>query len=259
MIGSSISLAVLARTPELGNVKTRLQSIYSAEQVLALYEAMLRDTLEMVSSVRGEFRRVAVHWSGKSETVLANWKQEFPSVDHQQQVGRDLGERLHRALSNTSADGPAIAIGCDSPTLPPEFLLRAVSWLEAGDHSGGAGRPIRHSDTVSLPSAVSSPVRHEVPDIVIGPARDGGYYLVGMRSVSAGLFENIQWGSCDVLLQSLRRAEEWGLTCRLLPEWYDLDSPADLVKATRETNPGRWDARHFRACIAGMPRVRVLN
>jgi hypothetical protein len=135
------------------------------------------------------------------------------------QAEGDLGARLAAAFRSLRSGGAArtLAVGADSPTLEPEVVRDAVAALE----------------TV---------------DVVLGPAEDGGYYLVGLRDAREELFRGIPWGTETVLAATLARAEEARLSVRMLPAWYDVDSVEDLMRLGRElsggmsgTAAGRWE------------------
>jgi rSAM/selenodomain-associated transferase 1 len=122
--------------------------------------------------------------------------EEVPAV---RQEGSDLGERLYRALS-TVQTGTVMALGSDHPTLELELVERAFERAEAG------------------------------ADVVLGPAEDGGYYLIALRSaaVHPRLFEDIAWSTEGVLPATLERCRELGLAVELLPMASDVDTPDDL-------------------------------
>ena len=113
----------------------------------------------------------------------------------------DLGRRLLAAFEAALADGARtpVLIGSDSPTLPSN-LLRAGQRLLANH------------------------------DVVVGPAEDGGYYLVGMNRLQPAIFEGIDWGESVVLEQTLARAASAGLRVATLPYWYDIDTADDLAR-----------------------------
>ncbi len=99
----------------------------------------------------------------------------------------------------------AIMVNGDSPTLPTAFVEQAIAALrEPGDR------------------------------VVLGPALDGGYYLVGLKRPHPRLFEDIAWSTPEVLACTLRRAEEIGLPVAMLPTWYDVDEPQDLLRLQAE-------------------------
>jgi len=123
------------------------------------------------------------------------------------QRGRDLGERLSFALEDLLADGyeSAAIMNSDSPTLPREYLKQTFDLLaEPGDR------------------------------VVLGPADDGGYYLIGLKRPDRRLFEGVTWSTNLVLDQTLERAQQIGLDVALLPEWYDVDGASDFERLVRE-------------------------
>ena len=97
-----------------------------------------------------------------------------------------------------------VVIGTDSPTFPAEFLEEAFEFLEADS------------------------------DIVMGKSEDGGFYLIGLRKIHSGLFENVAWSSPKVFEQTARNAERLNLRLSQIENWYDVDTPADLVFLRKE-------------------------
>lgn len=113
------------------------------------------------------------------------------------QRGADLGERMYRALAHHHR---AIVIGADAPALMPADIARAARWLQGGAR------------------------------IVLAPADDGGYVLIGARRITPAIFSGMEWGSAQVLAQTLRNAERVGFSCRLLGTVWDVDRPEDLER-----------------------------
>jgi hypothetical protein len=115
--------------------------------------------------------------------------------------GADIGECLVKALSRLLEQGyqKAIALNSDGPTLPSLFLVQAI----------------RELDDV---------------DLVIGPADDGGYYLIGIKHLVPDIFQAIEWSTRMVLAQTLERVSEQSLSVILLPVWYDVDTPEELAR-----------------------------
>src|SRR2546430_1702524 len=116
--------------------------------------------------------------------------------------GRDLGERLAAAIADELAEGPGpvLVIGADAPHVPAAPLAEAAAAL--------AGRA----------------------DVVLGPAADGGYYLIGIRGPAPDLFAGIAWSTAGVLAATRAQAEAAGLAVHLLPPGFDVDEVADLVR-----------------------------
>jgi rSAM/selenodomain-associated transferase 1 len=128
------------------------------------------------------------------------------------QRGADLGSRMYRALARHRR---AMVIGADAPALMPADIARAARWLQGGTQ------------------------------VVLAPAEDGGYALIGARQVTPGIFAAVQWGGAQVLAQTLRNAARAGLSCKLLRTVWDVDRPEDLerLKARRFSLARRRRAR----------------
>ena len=114
-----------------------------------------------------------------------------PNVRWAEQAGGDLGARM------ACVPAPCLILGADSPHLPLSLLSAALAAVPAYD-------------------------------VVLGPAEDGGYFLIGLRAPQPALFDGIAWSTETVLAQTLARADALGLTVHQTPPWYDLDTPADL-------------------------------
>jgi hypothetical protein len=195
--GDSV-VVVMAKRPVPGRTKTRLCPPLTPLEAAELYEALLRDTMELVSGLRGVDMAVAV--SPRSAVGLMG-----RLVPHGARMlaveGADIGECLRSATEQLFAEGftRVVAVNSDGPTLPAEYIERAVEWLTNSD-------------------------------VVLGPAEDGGYYLIGLRQKQPGLFTDIAWSSSRVAAQTLERAVALGLTAAKLPSWYDVDTPAELER-----------------------------
>ena len=193
-------VALFARPPEAGRVKTRLAPALTPALTLELYRAMLMDALEAGTGVAAER---LVWWASAPERGLDPGLQailERGTWRERLQVGGDLGARLAHAF----ADPPAapgdrtVIMGADCPELDGAALEAALGELERSD-------------------------------AVLGPTTDGGYYLVGLRRPAPELFRDIAWGEGDVLNQTLERAERAGFSVTLLGKLDDVDRPEDLV------------------------------
>jgi len=192
----------MAKVPIPGLVKTRLQETLSPVECAELHKAFLRDTLNLARKIRQAFTFVAFtpsHQRGIIQKVVP------PDVSLFSQEGEKLGERMGRAISHAMGLGycPVIVLGCDSPSLPSSYLKKALSSL---------GRA----------------------DVCLGPSKDGGYYLIGMKMLHKSIFENIPWGTDKVLSITLDRAKSIGLEIALLPEWYDVDDIKGLLLLAEE-------------------------
>ncbi len=207
-------LLVFARFPEAGRVKTRLSPPLPPDEAAAVYEACLRDVLALAARERG---RLAV-WVDGGPTARDYFAQAFPVVPAEPQSPGDLGERIEDAFRRNFEEGAerVVIVGSDAPTLPESCLHDAFDFLE------------------------------DAP-VVLGPALDGGYYLVALRRdawpAAAPMFRDIPWSTAEVLRATGERAAAAGLELRLLPAWYDIDRPEDLARARAHAVPGSHLAR----------------
>ncbi len=191
-------LILFTRWPQPGRAKTRLIPALgpagAAEVQRRLTEGTLARALEFVQR---HPTRLELRGEGADPAAFRRWLGLAPLI--RPQDSGDLGRRMDLALTRALAEGEerAVLIGSDCPGLTPEIL--AMSLAALADH-----------------------------DLVLGPAQDGGYYLVGLRRPAPEIFRGIAWGSDRVLRQTLNRASELGLRVALLPELADLDRPEDL-------------------------------
>ena len=195
-------IVIMAKQPQPGQTKTRLCPPLTPVEAAALYEALLRDTIDLVAGVTGCALAVAVTPpAGRTyfETITPPGTLLLPIA------GADIGRCLDLALGRLLAMGfrKALALNADGPSLPPQVLQQAVAALDA----------------------------HE---LVLGPAQDGGYYLIGLKHLVPELFEGISWSTDTVLAQTLARAAVLGLDVIQLPAWYDVDTAADIQRIRTE-------------------------
>jgi rSAM/selenodomain-associated transferase 1 len=190
-------IAVFVKAPVPGKVKTRLCPPLSAEQAAALYAAFVADTLDVVRGVAGA--RAAVCYDGAEGFADLRWLPDDPGLPLFAQRGADLGARLKACFAElfSAGAGKAVAIGSDTPHLGADALRAALALLDRRD-------------------------------LVLGPATDGGYYLIGLNAPADFLFEGIPWSTPRVFAETVRRAERRGLRVGLLPELFDVDTAADL-------------------------------
>jgi uncharacterized protein len=185
----------MTKHPAPGRVKTRLAAALGPERAAALYEAFVLDLAE---------RLAPLGWP----VTWAYWPREapfasiLPGARCRAQEGRDLGERMSHAIAVELADGAGsvVVIGADAPHLDTSLLGEAAERL-ADD-----------------------------ADLVLGPADDGGYYLIGLKAPAPALFAGIAWSTSGVLAATLARARVLGLQVHLLAPGFDVDEPADLER-----------------------------
>jgi rSAM/selenodomain-associated transferase 1 len=198
------ALAVTAKAPRPGFVKTRLHSVLSADDATELYRCFLKDTLALVEGIPCIESLISYTPKG-SESFFDN----IISSGHRllAQRGEGLGDKLINAFEDLFGEGyESVALmNADSPTLPRSYVAQAFEELR------------RPGDRV-----------------VIGPAEDGGYYLIGIKQPHRRLFEQITWSSERVLAETIERAAEIKLETTLLPQWYDVDCIAEFERLKRE-------------------------
>jgi rSAM/selenodomain-associated transferase 1 len=195
-------LIIIAKEPQVGSTKTRLSPPLEPSQAAALFEALLEDTIDLVSSLEGIDLAVAVtppESTGYFEEKTPEGTVLIPVTC------TDIGDCLKQVFAKLFHRGypKVLAFNSDGPSLPSEYIYQAVQLLDS-------------------------------QDVVFGPSDDGGYYLVGLNEPQAQLFSDIQWSTPQVMEQSLARAEAENLRVTLLPEWYDVDTAEDLERLLRE-------------------------
>jgi rSAM/selenodomain-associated transferase 1 len=222
----SETLAIMAKAPREGQVKTRLRGALGSRRATALYACMLADTFGLAARARSERGGLRVALCYAPEDAAAELAAMGLGYDRAfAQRGADLGARLANCFRDALGAGAeaVVVAGADSPTLPVERVAEAFDAL-----AGGA-------------------------DVVLGPTEDGGYYLVGARRLHEPLFRDVAWSTDRVLAVTLERARSHGLGVRLLEPWYDVDEPADLDRLRRDAAPGS----ACRAFLDESPRSRA--
>lgn len=199
------ALVVFARAPRPGAVKTRLvEGGFTPEEACEIHLALLGDVLEQADrTVRG-LASVSLAWS-EPPGAAAPAGLVPHGVKVETQAGSDLGERMARAIQDKIRAGHkrVVVLGSDAPTLPADHLRAAFETL--------AGR-----------------------EVVIGPADDGGYYLVGMSRLHLEIFRDVPWGSEKVLAVTRKRLARAGTPHAELGVWHDVDTAEDLKRLWKE-------------------------
>jgi len=190
-------ILVFAKAPVAGEVKTRLAAQIGKQAAALLYEQLLRDTLGM--AVRTGLAPVELHVASQPSHPLFVSLADTQPIEVRLQQGADLGQRMCHAIQAALCTGRfALLIGTDCPAMTAAYLQRACRQLDAG-------------------SAV-----------VLGPAEDGGYVLIGARSCDERMFRDIPWGSDRVLQQTRARLQTLKLPHSELDTLWDLDRLEDL-------------------------------
>lgn len=217
---------IFAKQPIPGQAKTRLAERYGPETAAAIHEAMLFDSLDLWGGGRfldpSQARLVLAYQPEDAgpwfdPRVAAVWAL-------QPQAPGDLGDRMRSFFQGELDDGASqvVLIGSDSPTLDPSIVISAFLCLEARD-------------------------------VVLGPAADGGYYLIGCRGAVPPVFDGVAWGSPGVLGQTVDRLADSGLSVGLLPPWPDIDRPDDWTMLQ-----GHLRAMRLAGIDPGLPRTEAL-
>lgn len=183
-------LLVFTRFPEPGRAKTRLIPALGPEGAAAVHRRLTERTL---ATLRGTGMAVEVWVTGAPDAAFHDWLGEDTRVV--QQGEGDLGARMGRALAVT----PAILVGSDIPELAAGHIEAAAGLLAEGH-------------------------------VALGPAEDGGYYLIALPAPAPFLFDGMAWSTETVLAETVRRLDARGVAHGLLPTLADLDEPRDLSR-----------------------------
>jgi rSAM/selenodomain-associated transferase 1 len=203
------AIIVFSRLPVDGAVKTRLFKLLKPEAACQLHEACLADTLALANKLTHCRRWLYVTGRlrpGRRAPSIARGLSIHWRI--QRQRGGNLGARMRNALADCFQAGcsKAVLIGTDTPWTGAARLRESLRALNKAD-------------------------------VVLGPAQDGGYYLVGarrgMRAEPPDIFAGIEWGTRHVLRQTVQKLRHARIPFRMLPRDFDLDRPADLVRAEK--------------------------
>lgn len=193
-------LIVFVKDVSQSNVKTRLAATIGIGAAQSIYDLLIRHTREVILEVHSKH---FVFFDGSMATE-DGWRSEG-FVKHVQH-GSDLGERMANAFEIAFDGGcqKVIIVGSDIPDLSEEILEEAFEELD--DH-----------------------------DFVVGPANDGGYYLLGMRSLNRGVFRDISWSSPGVMGATLQRIHDEKMSVAMLQQLTDIDTVEDLKQVKNQT------------------------
>lgn len=226
----TIAVAVMAKAPRVGEVKTRLVPPLSAAEAASLGAAFIQDiAANILEAARAAPIAAFVAYAPMDTEAL--FRRLLPDAVNLLPSRRPgLAASLLDAITDLLAAGHdgVCLVNADSPTLPTRLLVDAAVRLRGpGDRA------------------------------IFGPAEDGGYYLIGLKQSHRRLFEDIDWSTERVLRQSLDRAAELGLETDLLPPWYDVDDIASLDRLRVELQHGdagcgQFAAPHTAACLRQM-------
>jgi rSAM/selenodomain-associated transferase 1 len=195
----SVAVGVFCKTPATGLSKTRLSPPLRLEECAALSACFIRDVAQTIDAMTQDGSAVgyAVYTPRGTEDALRRLLP--PAFRMHPQCDGDFGLRVATAMRDLlEQHGGAILVSADSPTLPLSILRDAVNAVRSGD------------------------------SVVLGPARDGGYTLIGLSKVPEGLFADIPWSTPQAYGKTVERAAELGLRVVNVPGWYDVDDAASL-------------------------------
>lgn len=195
---SANALVIFARTPVPGEVKTRLAADVGLERALEAYRELTELTLKVARQVR-KCEVVVCFTPADAEGAMRDWLGD--EVRYEPQSAGDLGERMAHAIRARLAEGAqrVVVVGTDCPGLDRRTLDRAFEALAR-------------------------------VDVVVGPATDGGYYLIGVRADHPELFADIPWSTNQTLARTLAAAKKKGLAMDVLDIMWDVDTGVDLLR-----------------------------
>ena len=193
-------LLVFARLPERGRVKTRLAESIGDDAALAAYQTMLRDLLASIGQPSPE-TEIEILWAPTENANGESLANAFGNLPTAMQTGETLGDRLSMAFSERfffHATQKIVAIGVDDPSLSRQLIDHALALLDSCEW-------------------------------VVGPAEDGGYYLIGCRAAAfdPSIFQDVAWGTDSVFTTTISKIAEWQSNVAVLPLRWDIDVAAD--------------------------------
>lgn len=197
-----MQVLIVAKAPVPGRAKTRLAPPLSADQAAALGCALLLDTLEACRAEEPETALLCV--DAEDAAALRSLAGADTAIEIQE--GRGFADALGFAMADRLPRGPTALVSSDIPGIPAGALERTSALLEEG------------------------------ADVVLGPARDGGYWLIAMREPHEGVFLEIPWSTPAVFAVTLSRCEGLGLSVATLETWPDIDTGVDLALLVREAD-----------------------
>ncbi|RWX46908.1 hypothetical protein H206_00219 [Candidatus Electrothrix aarhusensis] len=210
-------IVLFTRYPQAGKVKTRLINHLGPQGAADLHSRMTKQVINQVQPalMTGSIQ-LQVYYCGGSQQEIKTWLgKNSKDIQLARQQGNGLGERMQDAFEQTWQQGAekVLLIGSDCPGINSAIITSGLEYLQ----------------------------QH---DLVLGPATDGGYYLIGLparlkkeKRNYADLFQNIDWGTDQVLAQTLTQAHKNNLSVALLPQLHDIDRPEDLVHLNYYTDP----------------------
>lgn len=188
------ALLIFIKNPEPGKVKTRLAATLGDAKALSIYRQLLEYTASITNHLPSD------KFLFYSEHIVREDLWDDKNYSKQVQCGKDLGERMNHAFASVFEMGyaRAVIIGADCPELNAGIIMNAFAFLNLND-------------------------------VVIGPANDGGYYLLGMKQHYSELFKDIHWSTHTVFEDTVTICKENSIRYSLLPLLHDVDEEKDLT------------------------------
>ena len=222
------ALVVFLKAPVPGLVKTRLTPVLTAEEAAGFYRALARDTMAAVRE-GADLSEGHRPWGAyQSHPRFPDLRWAGHPVPFFEQEGANLGDRLNHAFDRMFREDhrQTVVIGSDAPEITVDRLTEAFQSLD----------------------------RH---DAVIGPARDGGYYLLGLRKSRPALWTDMPWSSDGVLAETVRRLDGAGLSHALLDVLDDIDGPEDVSALAHRLKEAGARCPHSRDALLKLNTGRI--
>ena len=201
----SRDILIFAKPPVPGQSKSRLIPLLGAQGAADAGAELTTNLLKAIAPLAGSSPGFDLWlWGASAHPVFATWTEQFNLRLSVQDDG-GLGQRMRHCLTTSFEGGAeqALLIGSDCPVMDIAYLRRASAALE-------------------------------LTDLVLGPAQDGGYVLIGCKAMHDGLFEHIDWGTDRVLAQTVAKAQALELSVTLLETLWDVDRPEDWLRYCRQ-------------------------
>ena len=205
---SNNALVVMLKAPVAGKVKTRLVPPLTSKDAAKLYRCFIQDTFNLIGILNNIDIIAAytpLNFTSKIKKIVSSKTITIP------QKGKDIGERLENIFSLLFFAGykKITIMGADSPDLPIKYIEKSFALLKGKK------------------------------ELVLGPAKDGGYYLIAMSRECKEIFKGIPWSTYAVFSKTLEKAKNIGFQSVILPEWYDIDNINDLhlIRNNLRMNP----------------------
>ena len=222
------TLVVFVKSPIPGDVKTRLIPHLTGVEAADLYKCFVSDVIKQANQIRMT-AKIQVAYQPHSKASDLSWLGMRHTPEIFKQEGRSLGERLIHAFGLSFGRGAqqVVIIGSDAPTLPANYIDHAFKALEDAD-------------------------------VVLGPAMDGGYYLIGLSRPCLKLFDEVSWSTDQVFERTAYNAQINGYRLKILPNHYDIDTIHDLETLHIDLQEKKEQAPATRKFLSQLLKTKTL-